>query len=317
MKNKLFLVVLCSLLFSCSKDDKVDSPIEKPIDFYACGGATSGTFDERAVYWKNGQPTFLSNENSYANALEVVNDQVHIVGDDNNVSKYWINGVEHQEPTMAGYNLTDICIAGNDVYIVGSNYYTIKYWKNGVQFDVVNSGTNFYAAGIKAVGNDVYIAYGENGVVKTWKNGVITNLSNGTSNEYIKNMDVYNSDLYVVADESTNGVKKIKYWKNGVPNYLTTTETYITSYHIKVNDYGIVIGGTNNYKGGYWKNNVFYDLSTAGVNSYNFATNILDNDVFNVISENGKAKFYKNTTLLYTDSSISNANLNDCKVIYK
>jgi len=317
MKNKLFIVVCCSLLLSCSKDDKVDGPTEKQIDFYACGGATSGSFDERAVYWKNGQPTFLSNQISYANALEVVNDQVHIVGDDNNVSKYWINGVEHQEPTMAGYNLTDICIAGNDIYIVGYNNYNIKYWKNGITFDVVNSGTNLYAAGIKVVGNDVYIAYKESGEVKTWKNGVITNLSNGTTNESLKNMDVYNSDVYVVADDFNNGTKKIKYWKNGVPNYLTSTGTNITSYHIKVNENGVVIGGTYNYKGGYWKDNVFYDLSTAGVNSYNFATNILDHDVFNVISENGKAKFFKNTTLLYTDSSISNANLNDCTVIYK
>jgi len=317
MKNKLFIVVLCCLLLSCSKDDKVEDNPEKPIDFYACGGAISGSFDERAVYWKNGQPTFLSNQSSYAYAIEVLNNDVHIVGAENYVSKYWINGVAQQHPTMAGYNLSDICIAGNDVYIVGFNYYTIKYWKNGIQFDAITSNNNVYASGIKVVGNDIYIAFKENGEVKTWKNGVITNLSNGTTYEDLKNIDVYNSDVYVVADENNNGVKKIKYWKNSIPNYLTTTGANITSYHINVNDYGIVIGGTYNNKGGYWKNNIFYDLSTAGVNSYNYATTILDNDVFNVISESGKAKFYKNTTLLYTDSSISNANLNDCKVIYK
>jgi hypothetical protein len=304
-------------LFSCSKDDKVIDNVEKPIDFYACGGATSGSFDERAVYWKNGQPTFLSNQFSYANAIEVLDDNVHVIGDDNGVSKYWVNGIAQQYSTMAGYSLLDICTDGNDVYIVGSNYNSIKYWKNGVQFDVINSGTSVYAAGIKVVGSDVYIAYKENGEIKTWKNGVITNLSNGTTNEDLKNMDVYNADIYVLADNYNSGVKKIKYWKNGVANYLTSTGNNIVSYHIKVNQNGVVIGGTYNNKGGYWKNDVFFDLSTTGVNSYNYATNILDNDVFNVISENGKAKFFKNTTLLYTDSSISNANLNDCKVIYK
>ena len=317
MKNKFLMGIFCIILLSCSKDEKTNVEAVKEVNFYACGGATSPASDERAVYWKNGQPTFLSNQNGYANALEVLNDNVHIVGYENGVSKYWINGVVQSTLNAVNYNLTDIYIAGNDVYILGCSNNSIKYWKNGIQFDVINATYNVYAAGIKVIGNDVYIAYTENGEVKTWKNGVVSILPNGNANNYIKNVDVYNSDVYVLADEVSAGVQKIKYWKNGVANYLTTTGNNLISYHIKVSDKGIVIGGTNNNKGGYWKNNVFYDLSTVGVNSYNFATNILDDDVFNVITENGKSKFYRNTTLLYTDNSLSNSNLNDCKVIYK
>lgn len=317
MKKIIFAISIFTLVLSCSKEDAPTVEQEKPINYYACGGAKLGSFSERAVFWKNGQPTFLTTGFGYANALEVLDNDIHIIGQDNGVSKYWINGVDQHYQNIISNFLIDICVSDNNVYILGYTNNAIKYWKNGVLFDVHNSSNSMYASAIKVIGNDIYITFRENGIVKLWKNGVITNLSDGNTNEDLKNLEVYNSNVYVLSDENDNGVRKIKYWKDAMPNYLTTTGNTITSYHIKVNNYGVVIGGTYNYKAGYWKNSVFYDLSTAGVNSFNYATNILDNDVFNVVSENGKAKFFKNTTLLYTDGSVSDANLNDCKVVYK
>lgn len=317
MKKTIILFSLLAL-FACSKDDSSNAQQENPVDFYACGGAKTGISDEKAVYWKNGQPTFLTTQAGYANAMDVSNGNVYIVGEDNGVAKYWKNGIDQQLTSILNYYVTDICVSNNDVYIVGSTYSTIKYWKNGVQYDVASyTNGNLYAAGIKVIDNDVYIAFIENGVIKLWKNGVVTILSNGNSVDYIKNLDVYNSDVYVLAEENFNGGKKIKYWKNGTPNYLNTTGNNIVGYHIKVNTNGVVVGGTYNNKAGYWKNNIFYDLSTAGNNSFNYATNILDENVYNAITDNGIAKFYKNTTKIYQDNSVSEPNFNDCIVLYK
>ena len=318
MKKIILAISIFTFAISCNKDDAPTIEPEKPIDFYAVGGAKQGSFDERAIYWKNGQPTFLTTGTGYAVGVEVVNNNVHILGDDNGVSKYWINGVDQLNQDILGTYMSDICVSGNDVYILGYTNNTIKYRKNGVQVNVLTSTSNYlYAAAIKAIGNNVYITYKENGEVKLWKNGVITTLSNGSTSQDLKNLEVYNNDVYVLADETNNGNRIIKYWKNGIQNNIATSNNLIISYHIKANNFGVVVGGTNNNKAGYWKNNVFYDLSVPNVASFNFATNILDNDVFNVVSENGKAKFFKNTTLLYTDGSITDSNLNDCKVVYK
>ena len=105
MKKIILTLSIFSIILSCSKEDTPAIEPEKPVDFYACGGAKLGSFEERAVYWKNGVPTFLSSNTGYAIALDVVNDNVHIIGNDNGVSKHWINGVDQQNLNLTNYYL--------------------------------------------------------------------------------------------------------------------------------------------------------------------------------------------------------------------
>ena len=111
-----------------------------------------------ATYWKNGQPTRLTDGTSDAEAITVfVSDgNVYVSGLDyahGEGNKYWKNGVV----TKIEDNYTEGCwlfVSDGDVYVTGSvqngSKYRAAYWKNGQRVLLTDGTEN---------DSDVYAVY--------------------------------------------------------------------------------------------------------------------------------------------------------------
>jgi len=123
------------------------------------GGCSSNYRDITiAILWKNGIPTFLTDENE----------------------EMFFNGQKLSE----AYS---VYVDGSDIYVAGAigtfinNYSDISWsatlWKNGVPIAL---DKNFYATSVFVSGSDIYVVEGGNGAI-LWKNGVSTYLSKEAS----------------------------------------------------------------------------------------------------------------------------------------
>lgn len=74
-------------------------------------------------------------------------------------------------------------LLNNDVYLVGVEGLKAKYWKNGIATDLTD-GTQFaIAQAIKTFNNDIYIAGYQNSSIKLWKNGVSSTIATDPFNQ--------------------------------------------------------------------------------------------------------------------------------------
>lgn len=191
----------------------------------------------KAMLWKNGVPTVLSEESSTARDIVVMGDDVYISGSINKKAVYWKNGVpvflpsEYQNQTYFSTGEV-IAISGNDVYVAGdfmeegggSNSELAGYWKNGELFIVGSSwGSRFLIRDIDIEGTDVYIAGSEQAFSNPyyelekavyWKNGTkyILSSSDATSFSRLHNIEVSGNDLIAIGQN--NGQSAI--WNNGL-----------------------------------------------------------------------------------------------------
>ena len=242
-------------------------------DIYVAGtGTSSSNGNDFAIAWKNGVVVNLQ-QGSFgsAEAIQVVGNDVHIVGRNNNNAVYWKNGLVE---TTLSTNISwaeAIQVVGNDVYIAGTIYDGIKnigvYWKNGVQINVPNASS---ISAIQVVGNDVYLAgYVHNGAYYTvnyWKNGVKTQISSADAYGADANaIYVVDNDVYVAGFVGSRGVL----WKN-------KTETALTS-GVTVDDAAatsVIVLGDDVYVSGFeyntakfWKNSIKTDINSGKANS--------------------------------------------------
>ena len=131
------LLTLFAFISACSKTatttnnpPPVPPPPVPPVDTTVIYGGpgiyTAGTVstysNHYAAYWKNQQLVQLSDIESYANCITVVDSDVYVAGygDANKTACYWKNGVFNS--LYHGYYIeytTDICSNGKDVYISG------------------------------------------------------------------------------------------------------------------------------------------------------------------------------------------------------
>jgi hypothetical protein len=119
------------------------------------------------------------------------NGDIYIIGNNQGVFKCWKNGVSETNYINArSFNAVDV--VNNDVYIVGSKYnFTAgktqpAYWKNDVATYITDGAIDATANSIKVIGSDIYIGgYGRNEegimVSKYWKNGIANNVSDKTT----------------------------------------------------------------------------------------------------------------------------------------
>lgn len=243
-------------------------------DVYAAGtGTSTSNGNEFAISWKNGAVVNLQ-QGSFgsAEAMQVVGNDVYIVGRNNHKAVLWKNGLVESSLSNNLSWAEAIQIVGNDIYVAGTIYDGLNnigvYWKNGVQINVPNASS---ISSIHVVGNDVYVAgYIYNGVYYTvnyWKNGVKTQLSSG--NAYgadALSIQVVDNDIYVAGYVGSRAVL----WKNG-------QETPLTSSGVTANDAAatsVIVLGDDVYVSGfeygtakYWKNGVRTDFSNGNANS--------------------------------------------------
>lgn len=235
---------------------------------------TPGDYGPHAVYWKNGNLTYLPEntrpvENGYWNNYPISSatslaNSIFISGSD-----VYIAGQEH----ISRVQLPD----PNDPFGASSGIDAISalYWKNGKAVYLILGpyGSSYAdeANSIFVAGQDVYACGALD--ARYWKNG--TSFYLGGSNTYANSVFVSGSDVYVAGmqedGEPVQGYfgtyyKAVaKYWKNGTEVRLSdgTKDAYATSIAVVGSDVyvaGTVYNGTSDLNGSpngiatYWKN---------------------------------------------------------------
>ena len=312
------LLTLFAFLSACSKTKTTTMtnnpppvpPVDTTIlssgpDIYTAG--TVSTYSNHyAAYWKNKQLFQLSDTESYANCITVVDSDVYVAGY-GGLDKspcYWKNGVFNS--LYHGYfseNTTDICSNGQDVYISGygriSMTQVAEYWKNGQPVVMPSVFDHAVANGIAVSGSDVYLvgsAYSSTGKSRAilWKNGTIVPLTDGTRFAAATGIFIQGSDVYICGEETddNDSFYVAKYWKNGQPVILSDTTSTCFTNSIFVDQNDVYVAGDEqpgtilnpigqNTRAIYWKNGIETKLF-PGVESDNHTYTILtwDSDLY-------------------------------------
>ena len=324
----IVLTTILSLPTACSKDNDQAVPVPAPgtilKDIYACGN-----IGYRAVFWKNGLETYLTDGVRSARAYEIIvnGSDVYVVGKEDNaaevsIPKIWKNGVlTTLTSEIAAGGIIDFDIEGANTYVVGKTIATtgrdaIAIWKNGVKTIMTDGTKNAVSFDVDVVGSDVYILGYESAsatvnVYKIWKNGIVmTILTDGSSDEYARKLKVLGNNVFVVgATAGRSGAIFRSFptvWKNGTRNIISENPS---SY---VED--VAINGNDIYVAGYefnasvaiakiWKNGVATSLTSGTTTSKSFSIAGLGNDIYvsgfeGQGSSNEIGKIWKNGTVL-------------------
>lgn len=321
MKKIILAISIFSVLLSCNKDDEPTIEPEKEVDFYACGGDYPNNGINKAVLWKNGEPTYLTDGTyiAYAYSIFVEQGNTHVVGYENSIGKYWKNGVAQNALTPTAKYFTKVQVINNKVYILGKAGNDIILWEDGVATTILNATSNdVFPCDFKVVGNDKYVLIHNDYKAILWKNGTTTTLSDSVIKDQAKGLCISDNNVYVLAEEYTSEfVKKIKYWKNGVVNYVNNPSSNIYAYNIDVKNNDVYISGTINQKAYFWKNGVATQVGSTTGYSFCYGIQVVDNNVYTINTDNGKARFMKNTTQAFIDNITTNGDPYECFVVYK
>lgn len=289
--KKTFPLLLCLsgfVLLSCSNDsfNNNSTNISVPVDIYVAGMefSTTTTTYNKAVYWKNNQPIYLTNGTHGAKAekIRVVGQKVYVLGIENNdagrsVSKLWKNGWPIPFLPNEHCYAYDFWVDGNDIYAVGTTEnQQIAYWKNGIQTLLVNnndSGNNVGA--IKIVNHNVYIG-GYSTITHSpvyWKNGImhqLESLENNPMIPIIEGIEVTDNDVYLIGNYPSHNTHilgqpgQAVYWKNESINILGE-DIYANGLAVYDDNLYIIC---NDFQGSfYYKNGVRIQLSNGTTGS--------------------------------------------------
>jgi hypothetical protein len=265
-----------------------------------------------AKYWKNGQPTDVTDGNKWVfiKCMTVSGNDIYLGGHEREFgqwrTKYWKNGVGVTINEERSYDVECIAVTGSDVY-VGGGYKTSKgenFWKNGVPVALESC---LIVNAIATVEADVYVAgVSQNNKVAYWKNGAITEISN--SYALVTSIAVSGKDVYIAGQipspsPSTGyyGIETAVYWKNsnmtelgpGSINYIIThgSDVYAAGYSYSTINTGKV--------GRYWKNttpvDIGQDLDLVGI--------AVDGSDVHAISNNAYWKNQIKSTINSSDST--------------
>jgi len=207
------------------------------VDVYVAGFDTdynwTGNIVSRARFWKNGEPTDLSENNWWlpnissttANSIVVRDSNVYVCGSAGNFARYWIN--------TKSVNLTDglypaaanvIAADGNNIYVAGwesnGSKKVAKLWINGIstiQTDGINDAS---FTSIFVENNDVYLAgyeyEGSNQVAKYWKNENAYSLANSDHYSNATGIALKDNNVWVSGYEIVNSIVEARLWENGI-----------------------------------------------------------------------------------------------------
>lgn len=241
-------------------------------DFYISGYEDNSNGTPYAKYWKNSEIVLLTDSTSTTGAtaadIEVVDDDIYVVGNIGGRAVYWKNGEVNfltDHGRMA--NAFAIAVADGKVYVGGSvknnfmDNYEAAYWVNGEEFklggEVITS--------IFARGSDVYMTGHLGKAMKYFKNFEEVSLNesapqfSGTSSVFVSD----DNDVYVAAPGM--------YWLNGVKEQVMNNGKQIGFGDLKVLDgvvYGAAIYSVNNiFVAAYWKNGEVINITDGTHNA--------------------------------------------------
>ena len=102
-----------------------------------------------AAYWKNNNPTYLTNNYaSFTSGIAVNNDGIYVAGNINPVNQIgqpniWVDDV--QKPLQSGYSSNNIAFgvaaSGQDIYVAAEFGTYAGYWRNGVAIVLSNNAS--------------------------------------------------------------------------------------------------------------------------------------------------------------------------------
>lgn len=220
------------------------------------------SYQDLAMYWKNGQPVALPVPMEYnsstgksfpatyssANFIAAIDDDIYIIGNNQSGQVYWKNGKIVETINELKY-VSAIAQLRGIAYAVGRNQSgQAAYWKNGHTESL--SSTDGLATCLAVSGSDIYIAgvddsngngYTEDSDVgKYWKNGqLLANLKGPDFYIYRPtSMAISGNDVYIVGRASIGAGTGVKLLKNGqiielsslegfewsIPNFVTSNE---------------------------------------------------------------------------------------------
>ena len=255
------------------------------------------TNNNRAILWKNGIEQYLNDgtKTSYAHSVYVSGNDVYVAGWQDSGTIYsailWKNGIEIP---LYGDNVNSVFVSGNDVYVAG---YLWKQrachavlWKNGIEQSLTDGTLSAQARSVYVSGSDVYVAGHEGRIAKVWKNGIAKSLSDGIESAETTSIYVSGDDVYVTGWESGElpqypgeGIRFLRFWKNGVEQKLTKGTFYSETESVYVSGEDVYVAGCElsgnefyNIEMGYrhssvakvWKNGVAQNLSDLSSNAH-------------------------------------------------
>lgn len=186
----------------------------------------------RAIYWLDGNSSYLTDGTRAASALGIYADEsdIYIAGFENNgsvnVAKIWKNGVATllTDGTRNAKALS-VFVYQSDVYAAGfennGTNNVAKYWKNGVESALSDGSAGAMATALVIENGDVHAAGFDGNVLKSWKNDEATSLTDGVNSSYAGGLAVSGDDIYIVGSENSGVLDHAKVWKNGVSTPLT------------------------------------------------------------------------------------------------
>jgi hypothetical protein len=203
--------------------------VEGP-DVYVCGmGTDPVTGITTAVYWKNGEPTYLTygTDFSFATGIAVSGGDVYVtgrIGIFSNIGVYWKNGVA---VSLGAGEANGIAISNGNIYIANSDTQNPSYWKNGVLVPlpaprntnvvaIAASGSNVYATGVYGSSQKKAIL---------WRNGVQETLVSPTNSWGLAvAIDVLGRPVVAGKHGANLNNLQMCYWANdfGSPNILAS-----------------------------------------------------------------------------------------------
>ena len=298
----------------CSGLALADTDVYVSGGFYNYDTVASNLQDPKykAGYWKNGVLTILpdSAPDVETFGMAVSGNDVYVSGvmgyaDSNvivpyipspppfyfakfgRVALYWKNGVASLLPggelsgELNGHGFSNyddvvngIFASGSDIYVVGGSgqwqwgdpnslHFTV-YWKDGLPTDLVNNTA-----------------------------GVIPDSTTGIDAPSARGIYASGSDVYIAGYQylnKTTYVAQALYWKNGTPNYLTTSPVSAHAYAVYVSGSDVYVAGSLQQPGGvqhatYWKNGVAVTIdSSATTTSASYIT-VAGKDVYTAGTE--------------------------------
>jgi len=178
------------------RDDYATNIYVRDTDVYVSGNSglevvnNTWTENQYAVYWKNKIKTLLGIGRTFD--IAVTNNDVYVVGSNNNKAVFWKNGTQMELPE--GIVAKSIQISEQDVYIVGNNSNSAICWKNGTAMYLTYQDYITEATSVFVDGKDVYVAgmiskTGLNHKAVYWKNGKCVVLPFNDSN--YSSTDIY------------------------------------------------------------------------------------------------------------------------------